>query len=98
MSRDNIAGDQPQTTATDATADATTGASLHDVLIQRDHVIGLEASLGRARAKNRVLAGENKLLIAELKTIRKTPTWRAGRVVMSPLSLLKRLARGTAGE
>jgi len=76
-------------------------ATLHEALIQRDHVIGLEAEVARAkwdledykaRAKQEYqdLADKYNLAVRDLEALRASTTVRAGRLVTAPMRVLKR--------
>jgi hypothetical protein len=65
-----------------------------------DRVLGLEAQLAQASAfmnpsRQRVVELENRIagLEQQLGGLQDTPTWRAGRVVLTPARLLRRLRR-----
>lgn len=62
-----------------------------------DRVLGLEAELARVsvfsnprREQLEALEAENAGLRQQLESLRSTRTWRAGRVVLSPLRIVSR--------
>ncbi|GAA3212707.1 class I SAM-dependent methyltransferase [Oerskovia jenensis] len=72
----------------------------HHALRIRDHVIGLEAQVGRAEAEIKKLQEKNEGLYRELvdviedrQQIRSSSTWRAGRALTAPIRLVKRAVR-----
>ena len=67
------------------------------ILTLRDHAIGAEAAVGVARneveaAKNEVEAAkeETQRALAELAAVKRSRTWRAGKMVLSPVGVVRR--------
>ena len=68
------------------------------ILTLRDHAIGAEAAVGTARAEveaaNAEVEAANaeaRLVRAELADVKKSQTWRTGKMVLAPVVLLRRL-------
>ncbi|MCL1869575.1 MAG: class I SAM-dependent methyltransferase [Promicromonosporaceae bacterium] len=99
LTRDQIVPDDEHAQAAREIA-----ARHHAELVQRDHIIGLEASVARAQreleaeraafeAETERLSGLVTELADDRADLRGSTTWRAGRLVMAPVRLLKRAAR-----
>ena len=63
----------------------------HRLLTLRDHAIGAEAAFGTARAEVDAAKAQTRLVLAELVAVKRSQTWRAGKVVLSPVGLLRRI-------
>ena len=61
------------------------------ILTLRDHAIGAEAAVGTARAEVEAANAQTRLVLAELVAVKRSQTWRAGKVVLSPVGLLRRM-------
>ena len=62
-----------------------------NILTLRDHAIGAEASIGAARAEVEVVRAELGRALAELAAVKASRTWRAGKIVLSPVSVARRV-------
>jgi 2-polyprenyl-3-methyl-5-hydroxy-6-metoxy-1,4-benzoquinol methylase len=62
-----------------------------NILTLRDHAIGAEASIGAARADVEVVRAELRRALAELAAVKVSRTWRAGKVVLSPVGVVRRV-------
>jgi hypothetical protein len=98
MVADNLQGsagasphDEPDVPAADASL-----LARHAELVAIDNVIGLEATVARlefdlkkARERVKKLKNELELRDAEIAAIRRSRTWRAGRILTGPFSRRK---------
>ncbi|MCL1900433.1 MAG: hypothetical protein FWG11_08005 [Promicromonosporaceae bacterium] len=81
---------------------------LHALLVERDYVLGLEATIDRIgrdkfdeaelraeitdlRAHLAEVAAHLEAAVAERDALRASATWRAGRLVLAPLSMIRAL-------
>ena len=65
----------------------------HRLLTLRDHAIGAEAAVGTARVEVEAAKDEAQRALAELAAVKRSRTWRAGRVVLSPVGVVRRILR-----
>lgn len=63
----------------------------HRVLTLRDHAIGAEAAVGEARAEVEAANGRVHRALTELEAVKRSRTWRAGTMLLSPLDVLRRI-------
>ena len=63
------------------------------ILTLRDHAIGAEAAVGTARVEVEAAKDEAQRALAELAAVKRSRTWRAGRVVLSPVGVVRRILR-----
>ncbi len=65
------------------------------VLTLRDHAVGAEAELGHARREREKATKRILELEHDLREVRRSASWRAGQVLVAPLSGVRRKWRGT---
>lgn len=65
----------------------------HRLLTLRDHAIGAEAAVSAARAEADAAKADLARAVAELAAVKRSRTWRAGRVVLSPVGVVRRILR-----
>ena len=63
------------------------------LLTLRDHAIGAEAAVATARAEVEAANAQVRLVRAELADVKESRTWRAGKMVLSPVVPLRRVLR-----
>jgi 2-polyprenyl-3-methyl-5-hydroxy-6-metoxy-1,4-benzoquinol methylase len=61
------------------------------ILTLRDHAIGAEVSMGTARAQVEAAKADLQGVLAELAAVKRSRTWRAGKMVLSPVGVLRRI-------
>jgi hypothetical protein len=61
------------------------------VLTLRDHAIGAEAEIGVARAEIDSANASMRAAVADLAAVKASRTWRAGRMLTSPLGIVRRV-------
>ena len=65
------------------------------LLQSRDYSMGLSAEVGELRAANLLVQRNNQKLRKTIEGFHASWTWRAGRVVMLPVRILKRILKAT---
>jgi hypothetical protein len=63
------------------------------LLQSRDYSMGLSAEVGELRAANALLQKNNQKLRKTAESFTTSRTWRAGRVVMLPIRIVKRILK-----
>jgi len=61
------------------------------ILTLRDHAIGAEAAVVTARAEIDVAKDEAHRALNELAAVKRSRTWRAGKMVLSPIRVVRRI-------
>ncbi len=62
-----------------------------NILTLRDHAIGAEASIRTARAEVDVVRADLHRALAELAAVKASRTWRAGKMILSPAGVARRI-------
>ena len=65
----------------------------HRLLRLRDHAIGAEASVAAARAEVDAAKAETQGVLDELAAVKRSRTWRAGKAVLLPVGVVRRVRR-----
>jgi hypothetical protein len=65
----------------------------HRLLTLRDHAIGAEAAAAAARAEVEPARDERNRALEELAKVKRSRTWRTGKMVLSPLRVARRILR-----
>jgi SAM-dependent methyltransferase len=63
------------------------------LLLLRDHAIGAEAAVATARAEVDAAKDETQRALSELTAVKRSQTWRAGKMVLSPIRVARRIVR-----
>jgi len=63
-------------------------------LTLRDHAIGAEVAVGAARAEVEAARADLRGALTELAAVRRSRTWRAGKMVLSPIGVVRKILRG----
>jgi 2-polyprenyl-3-methyl-5-hydroxy-6-metoxy-1,4-benzoquinol methylase len=60
------------------------------ILTLRDHAIGAEVTVGTARAEVEAARADLQGVLAELAAVKRSRTWRTGKLVLSPVGVVRR--------
>jgi len=62
----------------------------HRLLTLRDHAIGADAAVGVARVEVEAAQAETQRALAELAAVKRSQTWRTGKMILSPVAFVRR--------